>query len=536
MGVQAARQGVTREPFVEPSIDAAPRARLGDVLSAAGLVTAAAIAEAMATKNDARLGEHLVRTGKASEDMVAWAVANQYGLPYIDLTANPPQPEAMAMIASDAAHAFQLLPLRMHPNGTLDVLVADPTDALVHRVLVSLPARRVRLGMAPPSQMRSLIEQAYPAIAAPEPPAVPDSDRRVRRVLEQVLRQAVSDRATDVHLEPADDHVRVRFRVDGVLRESLVLPADVSRPLLAYIKLIATLSNADMRRPQHGQFRCSVGGQEIDVRVATMPTIGGEHCVLHFRDRSSQRIALDELGMTTGVCALFSELSRSPSGMIVVSGPARSGKTTTMFATLDAFDHDGLSVMSVEDSIDLVAPGVNQFQVDLAAGTSFASGLDSISHQDPDVILVGELSDLESGRHAVRAATTGHFVVTSVHAMDSVDALWRLLDLGLEPRVIASSVIAVENQRLLRRVCPNCVAPYTPSPRELAFYTRRGGSASEEFVRGTGCDLCGRTGYHGRTGVFEVLPVSDAIVRELLGGADPARVREVSRSPKACIP
>jgi len=234
--------------------------------------------------------------------------------------------------------------------------------------------------------------------------------------------------------------------------------------------------------------------------------------------------------MTIGVCALFTELARSPSGMILVSGPARSGKTTTMFATLDAFDHDELSVMTIEDSVELVAPGINQFRIDLAAGDTFATGLDSIAHQDPDVILVGELPDLETARHAVRAATTGRLVVTSVHAIDAVDALWRLLDLGLDPRAIASSVVAVENQRLLRRVCASCVVAYTPSPREFAYYTRRGGSASEAFVRGTGCDACGGTGFQGRTGIFEVLPLTDAVLRELLSGADPTRVREIALS------
>lgn len=530
MSSQPARNDVSRGAIVEPSLGSPPSALLGDVLSKAGAVTTATIADALTKKDGARLGEHLVRIGAVSDDIVAWGVANQYGLPFIDLTKSTPQADALAMITADASHAFLILPMRMHPNGTLDVVVGDPTDVLVHRVLESLPVRRVRLGMAPPSQMRPVINRAFPGPSSTPQKAEIDGDRRVRRVFEQILLQAASDLASDVHLEPAEDHVRVRFRVDGVLRESLVLMSDVARLLLGYIKQIAAMDSSDVRHPQRGQVRCSVDGQEIDVRVATLPTVGGEHCVLHLRDRTREPIALQHLGMTTGVCALFTELARSPSGMILVSGPARSGKTTTMFATLDAFDHDELSVMTVEDSIDLVAPGVNQFRVDLAAGDTFASGLGSIAHQDPDVLLIGELPDLATARHAVRAATTGRLVLTSVHAIDAVDALWRLFDLGLEPRAIASSVVAVENQRLLRRVCPNCIAAYTPSPRELAYYTRRGGSASEAFVRGTGCDACGHTGYQGRTGIFEVLPLTDAVLRELLSGADPTRVREIALS------
>ena len=533
MSLPSARDDVGRGAIVEPSLDVAPRLPLGEVLRAGVGVSLETIADALTTKNGLRLGEHLVRTGVVSEDIVAWGVAQQYGLPFIDLTKDAPQADATAMITADAAHAFQILPVRMRPNGTLDVVVGDPTDALVHRVLASMPVRLVRLGMAPPSQLRTVIERTFPSrIAEPATTTGPaaDSDRRVRRVLEQILRQAASDRASDVHLEPVDDHVRVRFRVDGVLRESLVLLADVARPLLAYIKYVAALDGADVRHSQRGQFRCAIGDHEIDVRVATVPTIGGEHCVLHLRDRARERLALRDLGMTTGVCALYTELARSRSGMIIVSGPARSGKTTTMFATLDAFDHDELSVMTVEDSIELVAPGINQFRIDLAAGDTFATGIDLIAHQDPDVIVVGELPDLETARHAARAATTGRLVVTSVHAIDAVDALWRLLDLGLEPRAIASSVVAVENQRLLRRVCANCIVAYTPSPRELAYYTRRGGSASETFVRGAGCDACGGTGFQGRTGIFEVLPLTDAVRRELLSGADPTRVREIALS------
>ena len=528
MRVQPLREdAVPTIAVVEPALDATPRAAIGEVLCAGGAVSAAAIAEALATQNGVRLGEHLIRTGVVSEDIVAWAVAQQYGLPYIDLTKDPAQPDAAAMITADASHAFQILPVRVHASGTLDVVVADPTDDLVRRVLESLPVRRVRIGMAPPSQLRAAIDRAFPGGSTPR--AVND-DRRVRRVLEHILRQAANDRASDVHLEPADDHMRVRFRVDGVLRESLVLLADVARPLLDHIKHIATSDDAEPRQLHGGRFRYGVGGHEIDVRVSIVPTMGGEHCVLHLRDRDNGRVMLHDLGMTAGVRALYTELAQSPSGMIIVSGPARSGRTTTQYATLDAIDHNYLSVMAVEDRIDFVVPGINQFRVDLDAGVTFATMLEAIARQDPDVLVVGEMPDIEAAQHAVRAAITGHLVVASLHAMDTVDAVWRLLDLGLERRIVASSVIAVVNQRLVRRICPSCAVPFLPAPRELAFYTRRGGSAGDVFVHGTGCDVCAGTGYHGRAAAFEVLPVTDEVVRELLAGANAARIREIALS------
>lgn len=525
MGVQPVRQdAVTKTAVVEPGLDVAPTATLGEILRAGGAVAETQLAEALATKDEWRLGERLVRTGVVSEDIVAWAVAHQHGLPFIDLTKELPQPDAATLITADASHAFQILPMRLHANGTLDVVVGDPSDALVRRVLESLPVRRVRIGMAPPSQMRAAIVRTYPGGATPR--AV-DGDRRVRRILEQILRRAGDDRASDIHIEMADDRARIRFRVDGVLRESLLLHDDVARPLLAHIKHIA-LIDASLPGAHRGQFRYGVDGREVDVRVAFAPTVAGEHGVLHLRDRSRDRMALHELGMTPGVAALYAELAQTASGLLLVSGPARSGKTTTLYATLDAIIHDDLNVMAVDDAIDLVVPEVNQLRVDHGAGFDFAHAIEVIAEQDPDVLLIGELPDLESARHALRAAMTGHLVVAAVPAIDAVDALWRLFDLGLDPRAVASTVVAAENQRLLRRVCADCAVAYTPTPRELAYYTRRGGPPTDTFVRGGGCQACGFTGYRGATGVFEVMPLTDEVVRELMAGSTPARIRDIA--------
>jgi type IV pilus assembly protein PilB len=526
MGVQPVRQNTSpTTAVVEPSFDAPPANALGAVLRAGGAITDTQLAEALAAKRDARLGDQLVRSGLVSEDVVAWAVAYQHGLPYVDLTKETPQPDAAAMITADASHAFQILPLRLHANRTLDVLVADPTDALVRRVLESLPVSRVRVGMAPPSQMRVAITRMFPGGSTPK--AV-EGDRRVRRVLEQILRQATGYRASDIHIEFADDRGRVRFRVDGVLRDSLLLMEDVARPLLAHLRQIAGIEHALAMGPQRGRFRYGVDGNEVDVRVGIAPTVRGAHCVLRLLDRSRQRLGLSELGMTPGVAALYAELAQTTSGLVLVSGPSRSGRTTTMYATLDAFDHTDRNVMAVEDTIELVVPGVNQVRVDHDAGFDFASAIEMVVMQDPDVVLIGDLPDLASCRLAIRAAMAGCLVIAAVPAIDAVDALWRLLDAGLDPRAVGSSVIAVENQRLLRRVCTGCAVVSTPSPRDLAFYTRRGGSAADTFVQGTGCETCGFTGYHGAIGVFEVLPFTHEITRELLAGAPPARIRDIA--------
>jgi len=288
MGGSVEQQTVAvRGAVVEPPLDTAPRVSLGEVLCARGVVSGAAMGDALARKGNERLGDYLVRTAVLSEDLVGWAVAQQNGLPYIDLTHDAPQPDAAALIAADAAHAFQILPLRIHPSGTLDVVVGDPTDALVHRVLSSLPVRRVRIGMAPPSQLRASIDHTFPGGSAP---AAVDGDRRIRMAFERLLRQAVAERATDIHFEPDHDDLRVRFRVDGVLRRSHNLLSDVARPLLAYVKHIAGAMSAEVHRPQQGHFGCTINGQPFAVRISTVPTVGGEHCVVQLRPRDAHRL------------------------------------------------------------------------------------------------------------------------------------------------------------------------------------------------------------------------------------------------------
>jgi type IV pilus assembly protein PilB len=525
--MQPARQDAPSATAVlEPPADAARKGVLGAVLQAGGAIAENQLAHALTTKGDVRLGEHLVRTGVVAEDVVAWAVAHQHGLPYIDLAKETPGPDAAALITADASHAFQILPVRLHPNRTLDVVVADPTDALVRRVLESLPVPRVRIGMAPPSQLRAAIDRTFPGGSTP---AAVDGDQRVRRVLEQILRRATTDRASDVHFEVGADRSRVRLRIDGVLRDALVMTNAVARPLLAHLELIAALEPLAAGGPRRGRFRYGIDGRDVDVRVAITPTIGGVHCVLRLRDRSRDRLALSDLGMTPGVAALYAELAQTTAGMLLVSGPARSGTTTTLYATLDAFDHTDRNVMAVEHAMDLVVPGINQLRIDRASGLGFAAAVETIVEQDPDVVLLGDLPDLDSAQQAVRTALSGRLVVAAVPAIDAVDALWRLFDLGVDPRAVTSSVLAVENQRLLRRVCAGCATLYTPAPRELAFFTRRGGVA-DTFVHGAGCDACGFTGYHGSIGVFEVMPLTNEITRELLAGAPPSRIREVAVS------
>ena len=327
--------------------------------------------------------------------------------------------------------------------------------------------------------------------------------------------QAVRDRASDVHIEPMGDRVRVRNRVDGALHEVLSLPQSMAQALVSRIKIMAEMNIVERRRPQDGQIETVVDGNELDVRVSTTSTQHGEKTVLRILDKARALYDLSSLGMPTDTAAMYGDIIRSPYGMVVCAGPTGSGKTTTLYATLMAINSDEINVMTVEDPVEYTFPTINQISIHEQAGVTFAAGLRSILRQDPDAILVGEIRDVETARIAIQAALTGHFVLSTIHATDATSALHRFLDMGIESFLLASSMLAVVGQRLIRRSCQACLVEYEPSTEDLAFYERAGMGEKKTFLRGAGCMECSQTGYIGRIGVYEVLRVTDEM-RDLI--------------------
>jgi type IV pilus assembly protein PilB len=313
-----------------------------------------------------------------------------------------------------------------------------------------------------------------------------------------------------------------------------VMPSSMAAALVSRLKILADMNIVEQRRPQDGQFALAVDGRDVDVRVATTATIFGEKAVLRLLDRSRSLLQLAELGMRPELHELYRKVSRSPFGMIVCSGPTGSGKTTTLYATLSEIARPDVNVMTIEDPVEYTFPGISQIQINDQAGLTFATGLRSILRQDPDMILVGEIRDGETARIAVQAALTGHLVLSSLHATDSSSALARLADVGVEPYLIASSVIGVVAQRLVRRVCESCRAPYTPNAQELAYYRASGGPEDAQFVHGAGCELCAHTGYRDRIGVYEILLVSDQVRNLLQSGASPRQIRAAAMKEGLC--
>jgi type IV pilus assembly protein PilB len=520
--------------------------RLGDLLVSRFVLTPDGLHEALAVQDgsDRKLGSILLERGLLDAGTLTQALAVQVGLPTVDLRRVQPSSDALAVLDGDRARRHQVVPLQLR-DGVLDVAVADPRDDETRQLLSALPVEQVRLHLAVESDVLASLDAHYKALADVEEqlrqlpvdevrvaPTVDTGtdDAPIIQLVNKIVTQALRDRSSDIHIEPTEGRVRVRFRIDGALTEVLTLPEATGPALVSRLKIMADMNIVEKRRPQDGQFHTSVDGRDLDVRVATAPTIWGEKAVLRLLDKSRSLMQMSDLGMPAASYEVYSQIVHLPYGMIICSGPTGSGKTTTLYATLAEISRSELNVMTIEDPVEYVFPSINQMQINVQAEVTFASGLKSILRQDPDVILVGEIRDIETARIAVQSALTGHFVMSSLHATDAASALHRLLDMGVEPFLVASSLVGVVGQRLVRRVCPACRTTYTPSTQELAWYRYLGGPETTDFVRGAGCVYCSHTGFRDRVGVYEVLRVTDEIRQLMVSGAGPQQVRELAVS------
>jgi type IV pilus assembly protein PilB len=524
-----------------------PQIRLGEQLVKMSLITEAQLDQSLEMQRGSggRLGEVLVSLGALSEQSLAQALASFFGYEVANLRRDETDPAALMLISEDTARENMAFPVRLD-DDVLFIAVAEPSEELRAR-LGQASGKKVQLLIAPLGDIHWAIDSNYHALGSVDKlvqafesvegsrkkveatgPEIVADDAPVVQVVDRILTQAMRDRASDVHIEPADDIVRVRFRIDGALKEVLQLPAAIGPGLVSRIKVMANMNIVERRRPQDGQLTITIDGKEVDVRVATTATIMGESCVMRLLDKTRSVLRLNDLGMPVATHAAYSKIVRSPFGMVLCAGPTGSGKTTTLYATLSEVSNPTINVMTIEDPVEYIFPSINQIQTNEQAGLTFATGLRSILRQDPDVILVGEIRDVETTRVAVQSALTGHFVVSSLHATDSVSALHRFLDMGIESFLIASSVLAVVGQRLLRRICPSCKTTYTPSDEEMIFYQEGGGIPKDTFYIGVGCNFCSNTGYKDRIGVYELLVMTPELRRLIVGWATQEELRNMA--------
>jgi type IV pilus assembly protein PilB len=522
--------------------------RLGELLVSRRVIDAATVEEALIAQygSGRRIGDVLIDLGRVTEHDVAAALAAQFELPYIDLRSQAPDTDAATLLDESVAKTFGIAPLGPCSDGSLAVATAD-VDPDARRQIAGAVARPLTFFVSTPTDIRKALASTYqvlPGVAAQVAAfkatdagrtradlAVDDvtaDDAPIVQIVSMVLAQAVRERASDVHIEPQDTSVRVRFRVDGSLHDALTLPETMGPGLVSRLKIMAGMNIVERRRPQDGQISTEVEGRAVDLRVATVATIWSEKVVLRILDKTKRLRKLADLGMPADTGPIFSKIVRAPFGMVLCAGPTGSGKTTTLYATLAEINDDDRNVMTIEDPVEYTFPSINQLPINETAGITFATGLKSILRQDPDVILVGEIRDVETARIAVQSALTGHFVLSSLHATDAVAALHRFLDMGIESFLIASSMLGVVGQRLVRRICPECKVPYEPTPDEVAVWAKSGMEPKEAFFHGEGCVFCSHTGYQGRIGVYEVLKVTDEMKSLIVANASHDDLKELA--------
>jgi type IV pilus assembly protein PilB len=526
-----------------PGRGLAPRQdkRLGELLLENGLLTQEQLDEALREQKLKRLplGQILLAQSVVDEKALAGVLSLHFGVPLIDFSRARVEKEALAMIPESYAQEHTILPVRLQKDE-LEVVTIDPGDLALFAELKVLTRKRIKPLLGVRSEIDHAIRQYYKLQAgvdrqvrsfeetqkpgAPRRLAEVKQDAPVVQIVDLIIAQGAEERASDIHIEPQSNQLRIRFRIDGVLHDATRLPATLAAPIASRVKLLANLDIVDRRHSQDGQIQTTVDGRPLDIRVGTIETIWGEKVVLRLLERSRSLLRIDSLGFSSGSLKTFMELIRSPYGMILITGPTGSGKTTTLYAALNELDRTEQNVMTIEDPVEYTFENVNQIQINRLAGITFANGLRAILRQDPDAILVGEIRDKETAEITVQSAMTGHLVLSSLHATDAVGAIYRFIEMGIEPFMVTSAVIGVQAQRLVRRICDQCRIAYRPPVEEFEFYSAMGGKGAT-FYRGTGCAHCAHTGFHGRIGVFEVLKVTDAVKRLLVRDAPPEAVR-----------
>ncbi len=451
------------------------------------------------------------------------------------------QPEALRLIPEAMARQYSVIPLEVNDN-VLQIAMANPADIFALEALATHSQMRIEPELASTEEIQAAIDFNYQSYDEIEKQisniSLPDetaqerirldtvTDAPVAQALTLIIDEAVKARASDIHLQPQEDKLRVRYRIDGTLHDMLSLPLATAIPLISRIKILANMNIADHHRPQDGQFSIKTKGRRsIDIRVGTIATIYGEMASLRLLDKARAIMTLPELGFLPESLAKYEEMLKVPYGMILISGPTGAGKTTTLYASVNCLDHTGRNIITTEDPVEYRFKNINQVQVNPRAGLTFASGLRSILRLDPDVILVGEIRDAETAEIAVQSALTGHLVLSSIHANDAVGVVLRLLNLDIEPFMVSSALIGVVAQRMVRRICSDCARLVDVPLIEQMAYSKETGEERSEFLYGSGCKSCAHTGYQGRTGLFEILHMSDEIRMMLLKGTTAAQLR-----------
>jgi len=518
--------------------------RLGDLLVNAGAISEKQLQSALMEQQltNLRLGEILIKNGFLTERQLAEALSSQLKLPMVTLARYRPMIEALRMVPENVARRLDLLPLAVLDNNRLFIAMADPLNIISIDEVRMLTGMEVDVGVAIPSEIRRDMDSFYSvrgnvddAIVEIVDMSAAEEMRRdfdaaaeasvddapVVKLVNGLLDQAVRESASDLHIEPFEKSSRVRYRVDGNLFDALDFPRNLHPAVISRLKIMANMDISEKRRPQDGRILLKFQERKVDLRVSSLPTVFGEKMVMRVLDQASSAVGLERIGLLEEDRGLLDGIISRPYGMMLVTGPTGSGKSTTLYSVLERINEPESNLITVEDPVEYMIPGINQVQINEKAGLTFADALRSILRQDPDKIMVGEIRDTETAQLAVRAALTGHLVLSTLHTNDAPSAVIRLNDMGVAPFLISSSVIGVIAQRLVRKLCPACKEAFEPGPNVCREYQIPEGS---RIYKAVGCEQCRWSGYKGRTAVFQMMTINDEIRRLI---AEEAQAREI---------
>ncbi|MBW8371069.1 MAG: Flp pilus assembly complex ATPase component TadA [Thiobacillus sp.] len=530
--------------------------RLGDLLVEQKVISSADLDIALAAqkKSGRRLGRIIVESGLAGENDIAQALARQLSFPFVDLRKFNPDASILQLLPETQARRFRAIPLARR-DGSIFVGMADPTDLFAYDEIARLIHEDIQLAVVAEGDLLAAIDRIYrrtddihglteelardmgeseASIIGLEALGEGQADAPVVRLLQTLFEDALQVGASDVHIEPQEKHLAIRFRIDGLLHPQTQADLKIAPALALRLKIVSGLDISEKRLPQDGRFAVKVRGRTVDVRLSTMPTQYGESVVMRLLSQGDNLLAVDSLGMPPDMLERFRAILHRPNGLVLVTGPTGSGKTTTLYAALGELNDPGTKIITVEDPVEYRLPGVNQVQANEKIDLSFARVLRAILRQDPDVILVGEMRDADTAQVALRAAMTGHLVLSTLHTNDAASTPVRLLDMGVPAFMVATSVQGVLAQRLVRKVCGHCKAPHVVTPQERVWLGRAQAESHTEdgYVAGTGCDRCHGTGYSGRRAVHELLEINTALA-ETLARKNPAEFVAAARAAMA---
>jgi type IV pilus assembly protein PilB len=502
-------------------------------------------ARGMASQTGVKLQDALTKLNYASPTEVMSAIAEFHNMPFVDLKGVTIPPAVVEMVPESVARENHVMPLS-HENNALQIVMSDPNDLetieklrfILNKEIAAVLADREEIiaainahyGQSETESVDSMLSEFTDTQidfteteATSTAASMDESDSPVVKLVNLIIQEAIKARASDIHIEPFGDRIRVRYRIDGVLVERDSPPRRLQAPLTSRIKIMGNIDISEKRRPQDGRIKMSIQGNHFDLRVSILPTVHGQSVVMRILDRGSIQVSIKDLGFSDEDHKRFQSIIKRPNGIFLVTGPTGSGKTTTLYAALNELNRPDRKIITAEDPVEYYLPGINQVEVKHMIGLDFARIIRAMLRQAPNIILVGEIRDKETAQIAVQASLTGHLVFSTLHTNDAPSAITRLGDIGVPPFLIASSVIAIMAQRLVRLVCPKCKETYTPPPSELkaAGYTPEQ-LKTAQFARGQGCNYCHHTGYRGRKGIFEMMAMNSTI-REMTFNRSPSQ-------------